>query len=283
MAILQFRSPVTKPLLRAGTAKPVPPDPRAYETFRVTQTFDSLDGYYKGVKHNAVDIGNFRCGDPVVAMAPGRAWPVQDSAGALGVKINHGNGVWSEYWHLNRRDVTPGMEVIAGQQIGIVGSTGLGSVCHLHVEVKVDGVRIDPEPLMFGGSLTVGEDMKLKGKFLRYITDMKGTLTVNSNFRTGVIAGDDEPWGVVPAGTGFRPFAVVEGRGVGTGAGATEWIVTMQWLSGHGYVFGYYHSSVVELTPDNAAEAKLEEQLEEAAEKLNYAKYHLGKILQGLG
>lgn len=160
MAKLTFRSPVTKPLLRAGTAKPVPPDPRAYETFRVTQQFGSLDGYFKGQPHNAVDIGNFRCGDPVVAMLAGQARRVKDEAGALGVILDHGHGITSEYWHLNRQDVSDGESVPAGRQLGIVGSTGLGSVCHLHVEVKVNGERIDPEPLMFGGSLET-DDMAL--------------------------------------------------------------------------------------------------------------------------
>lgn len=174
MPTLTFRSPVTKPLLRKGTPKPIPPDPRAYDTFRVTQQFADPDSYWAARdiaagrpprSHNATDIGNFTCGDSVVAMAAGTAWPLRDNASALGapsdalgVRVDHGHGVTTEYWHLNRVDITGGQKVAAGQQLGTVGSTGLGNVCHLHVEAKRDGVRIDPEPLMFGGFLVVGED-----------------------------------------------------------------------------------------------------------------------------
>jgi hypothetical protein len=160
--VLNFRSPVEKPLLRKGTPKPIPPDPRAYDTFRVTQQFSDVDFYHKdGRLHNATDIGNFRCGDPIVAMAPGVAYRVADSAGALGIRINHGHGITSEYWHLNRQDASHGQPVNAGFRIGIVGRTGLGDVCHTHIEVKRDGTRIDPEPLMFGGFLVVEDDVTI--------------------------------------------------------------------------------------------------------------------------
>ena len=166
MPTIQFRSPVTKPLLRKGTPKPMPPDPRAYDTFRVTQQFDDVDFYHgDGRKHLATDIGNFTCGDTVVAMAPGTAWPLKDKASqlgapsdALGVKVDHGSGITTEVWHLNRIDIAGGQKVAAGQPIGIVGDTGLGSVCHAHVEAKRNGVKFDPEPLMFGGFVVVGEE-----------------------------------------------------------------------------------------------------------------------------
>lgn len=169
MTTLTFRSPVTKPILRAGTSKPVPPDPRAYDTFRVTQTFDNPDAFHRdGRKHNATDIGNFRCGDPVVAMHAGTVRRVRDNATAYGAKTDGlgiiqdcGHGIELVYWHLDGFTVAHGATVAAGQQIGIVGRTGLGDVCHLHIEAKRDGVKFDPEPLMFTGSITVEDDMDL--------------------------------------------------------------------------------------------------------------------------
>lgn len=162
MATIRFRSPVTKPLLPKGTPKPVPPDPRAYDTFRVTQQFDDVNPNLainpNRLAHRATDIGNFRCGDPVVSMAPGTIRRVKDSAGALGVVIDHGAGVTTEMWHLNGYAGPSSGPVVSGQQVGVVGKTGLGAVCHVHVEAKRDGVRFDPEPLMFGGSLTIEED-----------------------------------------------------------------------------------------------------------------------------
>jgi hypothetical protein len=170
MTTITFRSPVQKPLLRAGTPKPVPPDPRAYDTFRITQQFDDQDSYWAAIDaaagrtprtHQATDIGNFTCGDPVVAMAPGVATRVKDNAtalgaasDALGVRIDHGSGISTEYWHLARQVVADGQRVAAGQQIGTVGNTGLKAVCHTHIEAKRNGVKFDPEPLMFGGSVS---------------------------------------------------------------------------------------------------------------------------------
>jgi len=182
MTSIRFRSPVTLPLLRKGTPKPLPPDPRAYETFRVTQQFSDVDFYHKdGRLHNATDIGNFACGSPIVAMAPGVAYRVKDSAGALGIRIDHGDGISSEYWHLNRQDAGHGQAVNAGFQIGIVGRTGLGDVCHCHIEVKINGRKVDPEPLMFGGSLTVEDDMKLPADAAYFVT---GTVGPGNRLRT---------------------------------------------------------------------------------------------------
>ena len=171
VTVIAFRSPVRVPLLRAGTPKPTPPDPRAYDTFRVTQRFDDVNPLYPEFgKHRAVDIGNFRCGDTLVAMAPGVAYRVKDNAkaargapsDALGIRIDHGHGVLSEIWHVSQWLVENGSPVNAGQAIASVGATGIGSVCHTHIEIKINGIRIDPEPMMFGQSLTVeDQDMQL--------------------------------------------------------------------------------------------------------------------------
>lgn len=251
MPVLTFRSPVTT-RLHPHTA-PVPP---AGE-FRVTQRFSDLDYYWSNVPnppnplptHNATDIGNLRCNDPIVAMAPGIAYRIQDNAtalgaatNALGVRIDHGFGVTSEYWHLNRQDVYNGQPVNAGFQIGLLGSTGLGAVCHTHIEVKRNGTRIDPEPLMFGGSLLIAEDdMKIKGKFLRHIQNRSTTLTADAHFRAGVLAGDDDSLAILKAGTILYPIVAVEGRQVGV---EKEWLGALAY-AGSSYQLGYVHVSVV--------------------------------------
>jgi hypothetical protein len=160
MSTVPVRLPVTKPLLRMGTPKPMPPDPRAYETFRVTQQFGSLDGYFPGQVHGATDIGNFRCGDPAVAPINGTLRRVKDSAGALGVVITstiEPSVTW-ELWHLDGYTGPSTGFMVAGTQVGIVGKTGLGAVCHMHIECKISGRKIDPEPYLFGTPLVVGED-----------------------------------------------------------------------------------------------------------------------------
>jgi len=97
-----------------------------------------------------MDLGNFYCGDRVVAMASGKAAHIQDPNGALGISISHGNGYNTEYWHLRRRLIGNGTAVAAGIAIGEVGSTGLDiGGCHLHVVVRDPAGRaVDPWPLL---------------------------------------------------------------------------------------------------------------------------------------
>jgi len=265
---LTFRRPTVLPIHRASWVRPA-----GSIDFRVTQTFASLDGFYAGKPHNAVDLGNFRCGDAVVAMLAGTCRRVKDNAtalgaatDALGLVIDHGYGVTSEYWHLQSYIVADGAKVTAGQGVAIVGRTGLGNVCHLHTEVKLNGVRIDPEPLMFGGSLSIGgDDVKLPGKFLRHVQNRSGTLTSGSNFRAGVIAGEDASLGVLAVGTLLYPIVVVAGRPVGTAADAAEWYGALAYV-GSAYQLGFVHSSVlprtaagVALTPIDSADCSSQE------------------------
>jgi len=62
----------------------------------------------------------------------------------LMVEITHSNGVSTIYGHMNEIDVEEGELVYQGQQIGKVGNTGRVTGYHLHLEVKVYGVRKDP-------------------------------------------------------------------------------------------------------------------------------------------
>ena len=62
----------------------------------------------------------------------------------LSVVIDHGAGVKSGYHHLDGSLVHEGDNVVQGQMIGVVGSTGLSTGPHLHWEVTVWGVNVDP-------------------------------------------------------------------------------------------------------------------------------------------
>ena len=50
--------------------------------------------------------------------------------------VEHSNGFRSLYMHLNRRDVSAGTQVVAGQQIGGAGTTGTSTGVHLHFEIR---------------------------------------------------------------------------------------------------------------------------------------------------
>jgi len=60
------------------------------------------------------------------------------------VEINHGNGFATLYAHMIKLNVSLGQRVGQGQVIGFVGSTGRSLGSHLHFEIHVGGVRINP-------------------------------------------------------------------------------------------------------------------------------------------
>ncbi|MEJ2292470.1 MAG: M23 family metallopeptidase [Deinococcales bacterium] len=60
------------------------------------------------------------------------------------VAIDHGDGVFSLYFHQSKILVHDGEQVTRGQVIGLVGTTGLSTGPHLHWEMRVDGVPTNP-------------------------------------------------------------------------------------------------------------------------------------------
>ncbi|MDB1087184.1 peptidoglycan DD-metalloendopeptidase family protein [Streptomyces sp. ACA25] len=73
-------------------------------------------------------------------------------AGAYGneVVIRHSDGRYSQYAHLSALSVSSGQSVQAGQQIGLVGSTGNSTGPHLHFEVRTGpGYGSDIDPLAY--------------------------------------------------------------------------------------------------------------------------------------
>lgn len=60
------------------------------------------------------------------------------------VIIDHGWGVFTGYWHQAESYVTTGQFVQKGDVIGTIGSTGLSTGAHLHWEMWVSGVQVDP-------------------------------------------------------------------------------------------------------------------------------------------
>jgi murein DD-endopeptidase MepM/ murein hydrolase activator NlpD len=58
--------------------------------------------------------------------------------------IDHGLGVYSGFWHQSKQYVNVGDMVAQGQVIGLVGGTGRVTGPHLHWEVWVNGVQVNP-------------------------------------------------------------------------------------------------------------------------------------------
>lgn len=60
--------------------------------------------------------------------------------------VNHGRGVMTGYYHLSERLANAGDVVALGQPLGRVGSTGLSSGPHLHWDLRIMNVPVDPLP-----------------------------------------------------------------------------------------------------------------------------------------
>lgn len=66
------------------------------------------------------------------------------------VVVNHGNAITSLYAHLHAVTVEVGAEVTPGDVIGLMGSTGASTGPHVHLEVRVYGVSVEPRMFLVG-------------------------------------------------------------------------------------------------------------------------------------
>ena len=109
-------------------------------------------GLRGGVPHYGVDLTlwlGYSALSYIHAAADGTVVYVgcDDSRGNW-VKIDHGGGVTTQYYHLldNSTAVARGQLVKAGQMVGNMGSTGNSTGAHLHFQLEIDGVPVDPAP-----------------------------------------------------------------------------------------------------------------------------------------
>ena len=99
-------------------------------------------------RHAGLDVAA-PAGAPVVAAAGGRvalAGNFYFSGGS--VVLDHGEGLFTMYFHLSRLDVKEGETVAAGQLLGAVGATGRATGPHLHWAARLGSARIDPAALL---------------------------------------------------------------------------------------------------------------------------------------
>ncbi len=99
--------------------------------------------------HAGVDL-HASCGTPIRAAADGVVRSVSyDSSGGHRLVIAHPGGLTTHYLHaLKRYQVRKGQKVKRGQVVGLVGSTGWSTGCHLHFGTKINGRLVDPAQLL---------------------------------------------------------------------------------------------------------------------------------------
>jgi hypothetical protein len=103
---------------------------------------DISNGFYR--YHPALDIAAY-FGAPILAADSGHVivagW---DNYYGYNIVIDHGNGYQTLYAHLQRYYVDEGSNVLKGDQIGEMGSTGNSSGPHLHFEIRQGNVERNP-------------------------------------------------------------------------------------------------------------------------------------------
>ncbi len=104
-------------------------------------------GYF--TYHPGIDFKGTK-GDPVKSIMVGTVEAAEYSPVGYGnaVLINHGQGFSSLYAHLSKINVKQGDAVTMDTVIGHVGSTGRSTGAHLHLEVRENGVPINPLRLL---------------------------------------------------------------------------------------------------------------------------------------
>jgi murein DD-endopeptidase MepM/ murein hydrolase activator NlpD len=98
----------------------------------------------EGAFHSGIDI-EAPYGTPVRATADGEVTGASMGAGyGRQVVLNHGHDVLTVYGHLSVIAVLAGQHVTRGQVIGYVGQSGRATGPHLHYEVRVHNVPVNP-------------------------------------------------------------------------------------------------------------------------------------------
>ena len=94
--------------------------------------------------HKGLDIST-RMGAPIVASADGTvSFTGWDRGYGRVVVIKHGYGLKTKYAHLKKSLVKKGQYVKRGETIGLVGNSGRTTGSHLHYEVHLNGVPVNP-------------------------------------------------------------------------------------------------------------------------------------------
>lgn len=122
----------------------IPMQSKITSSFGKARVYNStLSGYHSGTDFRA------KVGTPIVASNAGKVVLAQDRFYAgNSIIIDHGQGIYSCYYHLSAFKVKKGDMVEKSQVIGLSGDTGRITGPHLHFSVRVGGLQVDPLQLI---------------------------------------------------------------------------------------------------------------------------------------
>jgi murein DD-endopeptidase MepM/ murein hydrolase activator NlpD len=141
---------VFNPLNRYAPGSHIIPVEQARESalFGDRRIFRYADGSEARSIHNGLDLAA-PVGAPIRSSAAGRVVMAQDRIiTGYTIVLEHMPGVYGLYYHLDSLEVSEGEFVQQGDRIGTVGATGLVTGPHLHWEIRVGGVPIEPKSLI---------------------------------------------------------------------------------------------------------------------------------------
>jgi murein DD-endopeptidase MepM/ murein hydrolase activator NlpD len=94
--------------------------------------------------HKGLDI-SAPTGTPIYAPAKGKVTFIGRHSGyGLTLGVTHGSGIYTKYAHLHSVNIKKGQTVTRGELIAYVGNSGRSTGPHLHYEVRLNGVPVNP-------------------------------------------------------------------------------------------------------------------------------------------
>lgn len=130
-----------------AAGSPFADDWRGHVTSEFGLRRDPFTGKQTG--HGGLDLAA-AYGTPIRAVAAGTVILARYGHASYGnyIVIDHGGGICTLYAHCSALTATVGQTVAAGDQIAKVGSTGRSTGNHLHIEVRINGERVNPRTFL---------------------------------------------------------------------------------------------------------------------------------------